>query len=148
MILSGRSIGNRIDMIKPFCYRTVLNGMSYGLSHAGYDIRIKDSVQIESGGFVLATTVEHINMPDDLLAQLCDKSTWARRGLHVQNTIFEPGWRGYPTIELSYHGEDTLLIEAESPIGQLIFMQIDQPVVGYHGKYQNQKQEPVEAMEE
>ena len=42
-------------------------------------------------------------MPSDVLGQVCDKSTWARRGVAVQNTIIEPGWRGYLTVELTNH---------------------------------------------
>ena len=77
--------------------------MSYGLSIAGYDIRIAQSLWVAPHGCALASTIEHIDMPLDVIARVAEKSTWARQFLCVQNTIFEPGWRGYPTIELTNH---------------------------------------------
>lgn len=159
MILSAQSIEARVlDAcaglpsgldICPFVYRTFVHGMSYGLSSAGYDLRIKGELMMLPGMFVLATTMERISLPDDIMAQLADKSSWARRGIAVQNTIFEPGWHGYPTIEISNHGSDTVRIRAGSPIGQMIFHLLDQPTARpYAGKYQDQPQRPVEAINE
>lgn len=149
MILSAQSILNRTGMIEPFCPRTVLNGMSYGLSCAGYDIRIKEFAVVRANDFVLATTVERFKFPSDVMGMLCDKSTWARRGLAVQNTIFEPGWEGYPTLELSNHGGVPITVKAGMPIAQMIFHLLDQPTIApYTGKYQNQEQRPVPPIEE
>ena len=160
MILSAQSIRARTQraasgaipgllVIEPFVERTVAHGMSYGLSAAGYDIRIKDALTLGAGGFSLAVTVERIALPADLLAQLADKSSWARRGIAVQNTIFEPGWRGYPTLEISNHGFRRVQIPAGAPIGQLIFHLLDVPTeLPYAGKYQDQPQRPVEAIRE
>lgn len=150
MILSAQSIRSYPGLIiTPFCERTIKHGMSYGLSAAGYDIRIKNEVAIPCGKFTLATTVEHITVPNDLLVKLADKSSWARRGVAVQNTIFEPGWRGYPTIELTNHGRELVIIPAGAPIGQLIFHLLDQPTdQSYSGKYQDQPQVPVPALSE
>ena len=66
-----------------------------------YDVRITccDAL-IEPGQFLLAATVERFQMPNDLMGIVHDKSTWARRGLVVQNTVIEPGWHGYLTIEV------------------------------------------------
>lgn len=137
--------------IEPFSERTVAHGMSYGLSSCGYDVRIKDAVTLCPGGFVLATTVERIALPADLMARVADKSSWARRGIAVQNTIFEPGWRGYPTLEISHHDGmvGNIHIPAGAPIAQLIFELLDAPTEQpYAGKYQDQPQEPVAAKEE
>jgi dCTP deaminase len=150
MILSAQTIRNRLrNRITPFNERRVFNGMSYGLSHAGYDLRIKDELVLWPTEFALATTIEELEFPNDILGMLKDKSSWARRGLSVFNTIFEPGWRGYPTIELANHGDQRLVIEAGAPIAQMIFHQVDQPTEKpYAGKYQDQPQEPVPAKDE
>lgn len=160
MILSAQSIAARVHAtrsgecfggldIQPFCARTVEHGMSYGLSACGYDLRILDALVLPPGGFALATTMEWLSFPADLRGTLADKSTWARRGIAVQNTRFEPGWRGYPTIEISNHSQQTVAIDAGSPIAQMEFAQLDQPTnQPYAGKYQDQPQRPVEAIEE
>lgn len=82
-------------------------------------------------------------MPNDLLAVVHDKSTWIRRGLSVHNTVLEPGWRGYLTLELAYHGYGRLSVKAGDPIAQIVFHMLDfttsQP---YTGKYQDQPAGP------
>lgn len=76
MILSAQSIRYRCGIahhahpkrlvIEPFCERTVHEGMSYGLSSAGYDIRVLGKFTLLPGDFGLATTIEYIGMPPDL----------------------------------------------------------------------------------
>jgi dCTP deaminase len=147
-ILSAQTI-RREMVIAPFNERTVAFGMSYGLSAAGYDMRIAEGVTVPAGGFVLATTLERFEFPDDVLGKLADKSSWARRGVAVQNTIFEPGWRGYPTLEISNHGDADVTIPAGAPIAQMIFHRLDAPTESpYRGKYQDQPQKPVPALDE
>jgi dCTP deaminase len=146
MILPAQHIRKRFGLIEPFCERSVAHGMTFGLSVSGYDVRIKQRMTLKPGDFRLASTVERFNMPTDLMAQVGDKSTWARRGLAVQNTWIEPGWCGWLTIELSNHGGYVLEIEAGMPIAQIIFMQLLEPAErGYDGKYQAQADEPVSA---
>jgi dCTP deaminase len=148
MILSAQSIRKRRP-VDPFHERTVSHGKTFGLSAAGYDVRIREAVILRPGDFALASTLERFTMPDDLLARVADKSSWARKGLTVQNTIIEPGWRGYLTLELANHGQNRLVIEAGSPIAQIIFEMLDEPTEQpYAGKYQNQMPEPVAAIEE
>lgn len=133
--------------IRPFVGRTVSHGMSFGLSAAGYDLRIKDELVLYPGDFALATTVEYLRLPSDLLGQLVDKSTWARRGVAVQNTVFEPGWFGYPTLEVSNHGKEDVLVPAGAPIAQMIFHVLDQATDRpYSGRYQDQPQVPTPAI--
>lgn len=148
MILSAQTIRCRVR-IEPFSERSICEGMSYGLSAAGYDIRIANDIKLVRGDFALATTVERFEFPDDVMGMLADKSTWARRGIAVQNTIFEPGWRGYPTIELSNHGLWDAEIKQGTPIAQMVFHLLDRPTDRpYSGKYQDQPQWPVQAIEE
>lgn len=75
-----------------------------------------------------------------------DKSTWARRGLSVFNTVIEPGWMGHLTLELVYHGNEPLHIPAGSSIAQVVFHEVAVPA-WYAGKYQNQEDRPVGAKE-
>jgi dCTP deaminase len=88
-------------------------------------------------------------MPDDILGIVHDKSTWGRRGIAVQNTVIEPGWRGFLTLELSNHSSRLITIENGDPIAQIVFHLLagatDSP---YRGKYQDQINEPVKAISE
>jgi len=125
-----------------------LHGVSHGLSEAGYDIRIKQSVTLHPfRRFRLASTIEQFIMPDNLLGIVHDKSTWARRGLSVFNTVIESGWSGHLTLELIYHGWRPLRIKAGSGIAQVIFHELSTPAA-YNGKYQNQADTPVSAIME
>jgi dCTP deaminase len=142
------------------------NGVSHGLTEAGYDIRIKQSIEfstdedgfktiwirepdfelsrettVHTGNFCLASTIEEFKMPQNLVGIVHDKSTWARMGLSVFNTVIEPGWRGHLTLELVYHGQQELIIPAGSGIAQVIFHKTS--LLGsYDGKYQDQMDEP------
>ena len=86
MIIPGQTIRSlcepfnwlRDPMISPFCERGVEGGMSYGLSVAGYDVRIAQDVCLEPGEFSLASTVEKFSMPIDVLAKVADKSKIGR----------------------------------------------------------------------
>lgn len=90
MILSAQSI-RKSNIIHPFHERTVVNGLSFGLSHCGYDVRCAQTLLLTSlSPFRLASTVEFFRMPANIAGRVHDKSTWARQGLAVQNTIIEP----------------------------------------------------------
>src|SRR5690606_22503889 len=137
-----------------FVERGVYRGRSFGLSSAGYDIRVKhflnavgepvDSVEMVHGDFILASSLERIKMPNDLICIVHDKSSWAREGLALQNTVLEPGWEGYITLELSFHRYNHLVkIKSGDPIAQLIFHKLSAPTEQpYSGKYQNQEDRP------
>jgi len=139
------------------------HGVSWGLSEAGYDIRIKQDIHFKPNQFfqmqmdcsvngvitrgtkfTLASAIEEFDMPDCLVAIVHDKSTWARQGLSVFNTVIEPGWKGWLTLELVYHGNTELIIPAGSGIAQVIFHRTSNKVK-YEGRYQNQSDEPTPA---
>ena len=164
MILSAQTIRER-GIITPFYERSVRGGKTYGLSAAGYDVRAVfkmgntlrfrappafNGYQYSKGHtFSLASTMEHFQMPLDVMGVVHDKSSWARKGLTVQNTVIEPGWCGWLTLELVYHGKDELLVNFGDPIAQIVFHQLDKPTEQpYAGKYQNQEYGPQEAREE
>lgn len=152
MILSAQSIRDRrpIDRVEE---RSSFAGTSYGLSPAGYDLRLvladmEKEHWLAPGEFLLAAALEKFTMPDDLLGLVHDKSTWARRGLSVFNTVIEPGWRGFLTLELVNHGQNTLHLLAGQGIAQVVFHVLDQPTqLPYpeDGKYMDQDFGPVAA---
>jgi dCTP deaminase len=148
MILSAQSIRTRClatpPLLAPFVERGVSpGGRSFGLSSASYDVRIDQDVIVPPHGFVLASTVEHFNMPDDLAGTVRDKSSWARVGLAAQNTFLDPGWCGYLTVELSNHSDAEIWIAKNEPIAQIVFEILDQPTeLPYRGKYYNQARGP------
>lgn len=94
------------------------------------------------GRFALASAIEEFDMPDNFVGIVHDKSTWARQGLSVFNTVIEPGWKGFLTLELVFHGNTELIIPAGAGIAQVIFHELSCPV-SYDGKYQGQADEPV-----
>lgn len=146
MIASGQLL-RELQPIKPFCERTKFNGMTYGVGPAGYDVRIDQNLTLIPGDFSLASTMEEFDMPDTLLGIVHDKSTWARLGLAVQNTVIEPGWKGFLTLELTNHGKNLIRIEKGTPIAQIIFHFTDRPVEHpYDGKYQHQARGPQPAI--
>jgi len=142
--------------VEPFHERTVASGMTFGVGPAGYDVRIAEDVDIRrwqprwpfrcwAGGFRLASTVERFDLPADCLGYVKDKSTWARRGLFVQNTVIEPGWCGYLTLELT--AVRPIHIPSGSPIAQVVFHRLDEAtVLPYRGKYQDQAAGPQPAI--
>lgn len=136
-------------MVEPFIPEQLKHNetnTSYGLSHCGYDVRIDQDRLLKSGDFELASTLEEFRMPHDVVAFVHDKSTWARRGLAVQNTVIEPGWRGFLTLELTNHSRtNDIWLPRGSPVAQIVFHRLDQPVPGYNGKYQDQERGPQEA---
>jgi dCTP deaminase len=164
MILSAQTIRmlcNAGQLITPFSERTLVNGKTHGLSACGYDVRVEfavgrvhrfhDSKWCETAGnrFLLAATKERFIMPSNVMGVVHDKSSWARKGLTVQNTVIEPGWEGYLTLELIYHGVGELLVCDGDPIAQIVFHRLDQDTrQPYDGKYQDQPRGPQEAIEE
>lgn len=160
-------------MIDPFVDGQVRNGViSYGLSSYGYDIRIADEFKIFTNvhsavvdpkhfnpqsfvdhtgevciippnSFVLARTVEYFRIPRDVLTICVGKSTYARCGLIVNVTPFEPEWEGYVTLEISNTTPLPARVYANEGIAQVLFFRAETMCeVSYadrKGKYQAQQ---------
>ena len=160
-------------MIEPFEDRQVRQGViSYGLSSYGYDIRVADEFKvftninstvvdpknfdarsfvdvkadvciIPPNSFALAKTVEYFRIPRDVLTVCVGKSTYARCGLIVNVTPFEPEWEGYVTLEISNTTPLPAKVYANEGISQVLFFQSDEVCeVSYadkKGKYQGQQ---------
>lgn len=161
MIINGRQLIEAAPIKGMVNDKMRQHGVSFGLSEAGYDIRIKQDVRFYkatdddpaevfidgeffTGNFALASAIDEFQMPSDLVGIVHDKSTWARQGLSVFNTVIEPSWRGFLTLELVYHGRGGLHIPAGAGIAQVIFHRTVE-YAAYDGKYQNQADMPVEA---
>lgn len=146
MIINGPSLVKRNIFNEMWETKQRLHGVSHGLGEAGYDIRIKQTVWLHPfRRFALASAIERFDMPNNLVAIVHDKSTWARRGLSVFNTVIEPGWRGHLTLELVYHGWKPLRIPAGAGIAQVIFHELYHRTQ-YEGKYQDQDDRPIAAI--
>jgi dCTP deaminase len=144
MISNQAALRNEAPIENMIDHKAREHGVSYGLSEAGYDIRIKQELLLsEDARFSIASTIERFNMPKTLVGVVHDKSTWARKGLSVLNTVIEPGWQGWLTLELVYHGHGTLHIPAGAGIAQVLFHHLEWPADYGDGKYQGQENAPV-----
>lgn len=162
-VINGKTLLAKSPIRGMVPHKLKAHGTSYGLGEAGYDIRIKQEirfrkdrfdhyiqevdsdgnvVRVSTGRFTLASAIEEFDMPTDLVGVVHDKSTWARQGLSVFNTVIEPGFKGGLTLELVFHGNKELVIPAGAGIAQVIFSNLAHDAY-YEGKYQNQSTDPV-----
>jgi dCTP deaminase len=164
-------------MIEPFEDRQVRTGVvSYGVSSYGYDLRVADDYKIFTNvnstvidpknfdarsfvdhkgatcvvppnSFALARTVEYLRIPRNVLTICLGKSTYARCGIIVNVTPFEPEWEGHATLEISNTTPLPAKIYSNEGICQVLFFESDEPCqVSYadkKGKYQKQAAEIV-----
>lgn len=133
-------------VVEPFCERSTFdwNGMklSYGLGFGSYDVRLDQELRItRHDGMVLASTFEKFKMPGYMLGIVHDKSSLVRLGLTVQNTLIDPGWRGFLTLELLYHNSGFVRLKKGMPIAQIAFHYVEGGRA-YEGKYQDQEEGP------
>jgi dCTP deaminase len=160
-------------MIDPFTDGQKRDGViSYGLSSYGYDIRVADEFKIFTNvysavvdpkafdtrsmvdfkgevcvippnSFALARTVEYFRIPRSVLTICLGKSTYARCGIIVNVTPFEPEWEGFVTLEISNTTPLPAKIYSNEGIAQVLFFEGDEPCeISYadkKGKYQKQQ---------
>jgi dCTP deaminase len=161
------------DMISPFSEKQVREGViSYGLSSYGYDLRVADEFKIFTNvnnamvdpkrfdeksfvtvqtdicivppnSFALARSVEYFKIPRSVLTICVGKSTYARCGIIVNVTPFEPEWEGFVTLEISNTTPLPARIYANEGLCQIIFFESDEvcetSYADRKGKYQAQK---------
>lgn len=159
-------------MIEPFIDTQVRDGViSYGVSSYGYDFRISDEFKvftntnpsiidpknmdtrtmtefkgdvciIPPNSFVLGKSVEYFRIPRSVLTICFGKSTYARCGILVNVTPFEPEWEGYVTVEISNTTPLPAKIYAGEGLAQVLFFEADEVcTISYadkKGKYQKQ----------
>ena len=157
MYINGKTLLSYAP-IKDMLITKETNGIvSHGLSELGYDIRIAEDLffdpilngirrneEFHKGRFVLASSIEYFQIPSFLGGEVKDKSSWARKGVQVYNTVLEPGWKGYLTLEINFHGNKSVYIPAGSGIAQVLFMKTAEDAF-YEGKYQEQEAGPQES---
>ncbi len=99
-----------------------------------------DTYVLLPGQFVLATTVEYFELPDNLTAFVEGRSSLGRMGLFIQNAGWvDPGFRGEITLELYNANRCAIELKAGRRVGQLVFAKMDAPAQNpYRGKYQGQ----------
>ncbi|MBM3390681.1 MAG: dCTP deaminase [Betaproteobacteria bacterium] len=145
--------------------------VSYGTSSYGYDIRCSNEFKlftdinctivdpknfdpnsfveikndfciIPPNSFALARTVEHFRIPRNVLTVCLGKSTYARCGIIVNVTPFEPEWEGYVTLEFSNTTPLPAKIYANEGVAQVLFFESDETCETSYkdrgGKYQGQ----------
>jgi len=168
-----RKMATEQRMIEPFEPGQVRNGqISYGVSSYGYDIRVADEFMIFTNvysaivdpkhfdprsmveykgdvcvippnSFALARTVEYFRIPKNVLTVCLGKSTYARCGIIVNVTPFEPEWEGFVTLEISNTTPLPAKIYSNEGIAQVLFFEGDEPCeITYadkKGKYQKQQ---------
>jgi dCTP deaminase len=160
-------------MIEPFVEKQVREGViSFGLSSYGYDIRIANEFKIFTNinssivdpkhfdpksfvdfvgevciippnSFALARTVEYFRIPRNVITVCLGKSTYARCGIIVNVTPFEPEWEGIVTLEVSNTTPLPAKIYAGEGIAQVLFFESDEvcetSYADKKGKYQAQQ---------
>ncbi len=160
-------------MIEPFSEKQVREGViSYGLSSYGYDLRVSDefkiftnvnsaiidpkafdersfvsvqaaSVIVPPNSFALARSIEYFRIPRNVLTICVGKSTYARCGIIVNVTPFEPEWEGFVTLEISNTTPLPAKIYANEGLCQILFFRGEEACeISYadrKGKYQNQQ---------
>lgn len=158
MFVNGEALLKWNPIVDMFTSKQKFEGTSFGLSEAGYDIRIKQDIEFHksrhgdyvvvsdpvtgacethAGNFCLASSMEQFDTPQTMVGTVKDKSTWARRGLSVFNTVIEPGWKGWLTLELVYHGNQNMKIQAGQGIAQVLYAFLAKEASYSNGKYQN-----------
>jgi len=162
------------QMIEPFVDDQVRSGViSYGVSSYGYDVRVGNDFKvftnvyntvvdpkafdprglvefkgphcdIPPNSFALGLTVESFKIPRNVLTLCVGKSTYARCGIIVNVTPFEPGWEGHAVLEISNSTPLPARIYANEGIAQVLFFESTEAcAVSYQerqGKYQGQQQ--------
>ncbi|MDD7517894.1 dCTP deaminase [Ruminococcus flavefaciens] len=110
-------------------------------SSISYKTITTDTYLILPGQFVLATTMEYFELPDDLTAFVEGRSSLGRMGLFIQNAGWvDPGFKGEITLELFNANRCAIELKAGRRVGQLVFAQMDDHALNpYNGKYQGQK---------
>ncbi len=168
-----RRMAQEHDMINPYSEKQVSQGViSYGVSSYGYDLRVSDEFKIFTNvnstivdpknfdersfvtvnadvaiippnSFALARSVEYFKIPRDVLTVCVGKSTYARCGIIVNVTPFEPEWEGFVTLEISNTTPLPAKIYANEGLCQILFFQSDEVCETSYkdrkGKYQSQK---------
>ncbi len=124
---------------------SIVEDTSTGIINLENEIKYKtiksDSYILLPNQFVLATTMEYFDLPDDLTAFVEGRSSLGRMGLFIQNAGWvDPGFKGEITLELYNANRCAIELRAGRRVGQLVFAKMDDTALNpYNGKYQGQR---------
>ncbi|MDR0822445.1 MAG: dCTP deaminase, partial [Endomicrobium sp.] len=141
------------QMIAPFEPSQIKTGISFGTSSYGYDMRLSDEFMIMKGGgvldpknssslfesvkvkdyiiiepnsVILGKSIEYFRIPRDIITIAFGKSTYARCGIFINITPFEPEWEGFVTLAISNTTALPVKVYANEGIAQVLFLQADE----------------------
>ena len=124
---------------------SIVEDSSSGIINLDNEIKYKtiqtDTYVLLPGQFVLATTMEYFELPNNLTAFVEGRSSLGRMGLFIQNAGWvDPGFKGEITLELFNANRCAIELKAGRRVGQLVFAEMDRDALKpYNGKYQGQK---------
>jgi deoxycytidine triphosphate deaminase len=130
-----------------------------GVQGAGVDLRIERLLKLDCGGFLgrverrlpdvsrskfelepgryyLFVTMERVNMPDDLVAFMFNRSSLFRCGASLRTAVIDPGYHGKLTVGIRNEGEHELELERGARVLQLVFSEVRGATKRYMGRYQ------------
>jgi dCTP deaminase len=168
-----RQMAREQRMIEPFVDHQVRDGViSYGLSSYGYDVRVADEFRlldaaagveidpkridetalteftgevcvIPGHSLALGRTLEYLRIPRDVITICFGKSTYARAGILINVTPFEPEWEGFATLAIVNTTPLPVRVHAGEGIAQILFLggagPCDESYADKRGKYQAQR---------
>lgn len=133
MILSGRDVAWYIESKKLVITPIADNQFQQN----GVDFVLND-IKYQNDFFYLGSLKETIEMPDDLMAFVELRSTWARKGYFLPPTIIDAGFKGEITLEILHFGLGHPVQALNQRFAHIIFAKLSGPSIPYNGKYQGQ----------
>lgn len=127
-----KSLFNAYDFLKP-------GEVTEDMFHTNEITMECDAFILEAGEFCLAESEQYFKMPDNVTGLVKDKSTYARMGISLFNTVIEPGWNGILTLEIVNHSKRPVALYPGRGIAQILFYgneHCENPY-GKEGKYQD-----------
>lgn len=146
-----------IDRIKN--QKLLENHLVESVQGAGVDLRIDKLFELGGGGFIgkddrrlpevnesnfilkpksyyLLVTIEKVNMPDDLVAFMLNRSSLFRCGASLRTAVIDPGYHGVLTVGIKNEGKHIIELERGARVLQLVFTEVSGGTKLYDGRYQ------------
>jgi len=162
MFLGHESIEKRIKK-----ENLVENFLQEGVQGSGVDFRIGELFEVSSSAFLgenkrelpelksvksennafvlkpnkyyLLKTIERVNMPNDLIAFILNRSSLFRCGASIRSAVIDPGYKGELTLGIKNESNFEIKIEKGARVAQVVFAKVDGKTKGYNGRYQGGK---------
>jgi deoxycytidine triphosphate deaminase len=138
------------------------NYLPESIQGSGVDLRIERLVELKNGGFIgkkertlpeihevnfilkpnryyLLVTMERVNMPEDLVAFMFNRSSLFRCGASLRTAVIDPGYHGELTVGLKNEDDHEIVLEKGARVLQLVFAEVRGGTKRYKGRYQGGK---------